>query len=554
MAEKLNLNQINYQDNLRSKPVRENYTDIETTVNNLITEFDAAVGSISTGAEVINARDGFPLLQDRIQHNSNQIGDAVLSGLNIQAQGTPDNTVLLNTGSALINGVGIDITSTVSSGTIAAVASGKHRYDMVTINTSEQTTITKGIEVSTGSGAPFKEPNASQLLLAHLYIDESATVVINSDDILDSRKYTRKITDSNQDEIRIANQNDFQYYFGHGNQNTGSTDAGWSISNTNGTTPLVSIPANTKIRLFRCNGGGTTGSYNGQEAYILRTKPQVNGTIQIVGDDINNCIIVKDTLLDWSEDIKFYTATASNILFDGFTFDGRGGLGGFGGSLTTSGNGGAFNLSNCTDSIFDCKVINHNVNGNGGAIYGNDNSNNIQANNIYNCQAVYGGGVSNVMAFGGYIDGCSANTGNATFECTGSRDIKIKNMSSTYSDNFDDSNSQINSCMFKNSDRYFRDSNVSASDIFTILNPYIPNVNNNIPISGHIYNVAGAPSQQYALEHYSYATRTGENTMALYGVNFVGEQGATATPTFGTKDFLITKSGAPNIDAVAISW
>jgi hypothetical protein len=411
MANNLDLNQINFQDNLRSKPVRENFTDIETEFNSLKSEFDNAVGSISTGAEVINARDGFPLLQDRIQHNSNQIGDAVLSGLNIQAQATATNTVLLNTGTALINGVGIDITSTVSSGTVSVVSSGKHRYDMVTINTSEQTTITKGIEVSTGSGAPFKEPNASQLLLAHLYINETGTVEIDSSDILDSRKFTRKIMDSNQDEIRISNQNDFQHYFGHGNQNTGATDAGWSISNTNGTTPLVAIPANTKIRLFRCNGGGTTGSYNGQEAYILKTKPKISGTVHIYGDDINNCVIVKDTGLDWSSDIKFYTATASNILFDGFTFDGRGGLGGFGGSLTTSGNGGAFDLSNCTDSQFNCRIINHNTDGDGGAIYGNDNSTNIVANNIQSCKASQGGGVANLIEFNGLMNSCSANTG-----------------------------------------------------------------------------------------------------------------------------------------------
>lgn len=76
MAVNSNLNQIIFQDNLRSSPVRENFTDIQNDVNDLQSQITNLSASTST-SEIIDSRDSHSTLQDRLHSTQTVLGNGV---------------------------------------------------------------------------------------------------------------------------------------------------------------------------------------------------------------------------------------------------------------------------------------------------------------------------------------------------------------------------------------------------------------------------------------------------------------------------------------------
>lgn len=78
MATQLNLKNIVFQFNLRSKPVRQNFEDIQTTVNAIINEILTLSASTST-SEIIASRDDFDTLDERLHVTQAIFGNGVIA-------------------------------------------------------------------------------------------------------------------------------------------------------------------------------------------------------------------------------------------------------------------------------------------------------------------------------------------------------------------------------------------------------------------------------------------------------------------------------------------
>lgn len=139
--------------------------------------------------------------------------------------------------------------------------------------------------------------------------------------------------------------------------------------------------------------------------------------------------------------------TTTGLTFEGWTFDGRGGVSGLGGSIYGyMKNGGAFELTGCSHSVLNCQFINHRVTldapavgGHGGAIYG-VKSTKITAHHIVSCfanrlggsDASYGGAVSNVHDSSFIAEYCySLHYGGAFYNCDRCT-LVAKNCASTH--------------------------------------------------------------------------------------------------------------------------
>ena len=127
-------------------------------------------------------------------------------------------------------------------------------------------------------------------------------------------------------------------------------------------------------------------------------------------------------------------AWKENIHMWGWTFDGQGGLGGFGGATTYSGDGGFIELFYVKDSSFTLKVRNSKISGSGGAYKGNSFTDNIIISNISYCDAADGGACSTMhKSTMSYIDNCNATTttGGACILCFDSTMFNISDCTAT---------------------------------------------------------------------------------------------------------------------------
>ncbi|MBU1067748.1 hypothetical protein KKE60_08170 [Patescibacteria group bacterium] len=170
----LNLNVISFQDPLRSKPIRENFTDIQNAVNTQ----DAAVAALTTaasGSETVAARDYHTDLKDRLRSTSKGVGSVIITGGEVTEQGTPDMTVAVAAGEALVNGVACKWAA-ADSGTITAPVTHP-RIDVVVINSDNTLSIVAGSEAAT----PVKPSLAvSQRPLATITLATSTTSITTS--------------------------------------------------------------------------------------------------------------------------------------------------------------------------------------------------------------------------------------------------------------------------------------------------------------------------------------------------------------------------------------
>ena len=111
------------------------------------------------------------------------------------------------------------------------------------------------------------------------------------------------------------------------------------------------------------------------------------------------------------------------IKLDGWSFDGRGGMHGLGGSLVTSASGGAFYLTYCGDSHFTLEVINCLTSQPGGAYFGYNSTYNLTIANITSCRANNGGAcyeltyctISNIHDCYSYVN--PGSRGGACYHC-----------------------------------------------------------------------------------------------------------------------------------------
>jgi hypothetical protein len=174
----LSLDSITFQDFLRSKPVRNNFTDIENEFNALRAEFQAAVPS--TAAEVVNARDNMDDLQDNIHLRKVYQGFWNTGGV-VSPNGAGNNTVRVTAGSAIVNGVGVDWTS-ATSGTVSVPTT--HRNDVVAINSNGTLTVESGGD---GATAPMPDLSATQRPLYHLWLPTETPLTINTNNVFDIR-------------------------------------------------------------------------------------------------------------------------------------------------------------------------------------------------------------------------------------------------------------------------------------------------------------------------------------------------------------------------------
>lgn len=158
------------------------------------------------------------------------------------------------------------------------------------------------------------------------------------------------------------------------------------------------IPANTTV-IFSprqtddsAQEAVTTG-YNQRPAYVLKNSILLGSHVAILGFNPDDTLVVKN---HGDITIKLLGSAAepvAGVALTGWTFDGRGGVNGLGGTLTASGNGGAFYLQHATDCRLDCKIINHACAGKGGGIFAADGVTRIIAQHIYHNRAHTGGGV-----------------------------------------------------------------------------------------------------------------------------------------------------------------
>lgn len=180
------------------------------------------------------------------------------------------------------------------------------------------------------------------------------------------------------------------------------------------------------------------GTIENQTIFIKRlvTSYTLNSSV-VIGSNVT--IYSNGAIVERNGNFHFVSTGTSpswkeNIHMWGWTFDGQGGLGGFGGATTYSGDGGFISLSYVKDSSFTLKVRNSKVSGEGGAYKGNGSTDNIIISNISYCDAAEGGACSTInKSTMSYIDNCNATTttGGACLLCFDSTMFNISNCTAT---------------------------------------------------------------------------------------------------------------------------
>ena len=175
----LNLPSVGFQSSIRSKIIRQNFSNIQNEFNALRAEVSATIAS--TASEITSARDGFGTLQDNI-HTRYIFENFHATGGVVTAQGTPDNTVNVSAGEAIVNGVGCDWAASLSN-TISTASTP--RFDVVTINSDNTLSVELG---NTGGTAILPDLSTTQRPLYLISQDTASPLTIETGDLTDIRQ------------------------------------------------------------------------------------------------------------------------------------------------------------------------------------------------------------------------------------------------------------------------------------------------------------------------------------------------------------------------------
>jgi hypothetical protein len=201
MAVDANYQKPQFQDPLRSKPVRETIAEIQSDVNDLQHQQDIA-STPASGSETVNARDYHTVLRDRLRSASKGQSNILITGGTVLEQATPNMTVKIKAFEAIVNGVAVTKgfgTWTRSTATItmtelshglsngskiyvdvtssaAALALGEYTVSNVTTNTFDVT----GADAGDSSGSA-EYSRYSGTITAPSVNPRIDVVVINSD-------------------------------------------------------------------------------------------------------------------------------------------------------------------------------------------------------------------------------------------------------------------------------------------------------------------------------------------------------------------------------------
>ena len=170
----LSLRQITFHSDLVSKPVRDNFTDTENAINNLQDQIDLLT-TTPGGTEVTNARDYHTVLRDRLRSDSLGRGNVLVSGgVVTQHAGTPNMTVDITAGEAVVGGIAVKW-SAQTSGTITAPVSNT-RLDYVVVNSDSSISVVAG----TSAASPaFPSVASTQIVVAALVVKSTTTSLNN---------------------------------------------------------------------------------------------------------------------------------------------------------------------------------------------------------------------------------------------------------------------------------------------------------------------------------------------------------------------------------------
>lgn len=182
--------------------------------------------------------------------------------------------------------------------------------------------------------------------------------------------------------------------------------------------PSTAIATNSTILLYPLKDS---------TPYLLKNTVTIHSGVSIVGFNPQATRVIKESAFCRFELIGSAPTPVTGVQFTGWTFDGN--------KLVANNNGGAIYLQYAKDCKFNCHLINHFTTGNGGAIYGEFDSNGfftakgIEAKFINSCQAIGVNWSSNVdQRTGGgaaygltdstiYAENCRAVYGGAVAEC-----------------------------------------------------------------------------------------------------------------------------------------
>ena len=127
--------------------------------------------------------------------------------------------------------------------------------------------------------------------------------------------------------ILIADQTEFEKYFGTGTETgSGTTVGGW-VYNVAAGVITVTAPADTTVVVKPCLDGGVVGAanvFNGVRAFVLKTRIQLSRGFNIIGFNNERTVIVRHQTSTFKSQIKFFstyktTQTVTGVATNIFT-------------------------------------------------------------------------------------------------------------------------------------------------------------------------------------------------------------------------------------------
>jgi hypothetical protein len=100
----VNVPKPGFQSNLRSKVPRDAFTTIENSLNSAHSRI-TAIGTAASGSELVDGRDYTNSLRERNKADSQALGNEVIEAFDVVEQDTPNMTVKVNAGRAIVDGV-----------------------------------------------------------------------------------------------------------------------------------------------------------------------------------------------------------------------------------------------------------------------------------------------------------------------------------------------------------------------------------------------------------------------------------------------------------------